>query len=145
MRFLCGEVYWTNLPGKLRGRGENFIRTLWWNRCLDFQRNFGRWDWVEAMFWRSFVVRKWFEMLQDAPKSQTFFETFGDFGGRFLLMLRERVWDRGGSLCEMRILNLGLGLNKLPVSTQHIRKILVFRVTRTFWKSTNVILSSLIV
>ena len=40
--------------------------------------------------------------------------------------------DGKGTCVGGRILTLGLGLNKLPVSTQHVRKILVFRVTRHF-------------
>ena len=56
------------------------------------------------MFWGSFVVRKWFGILQDAPNSQTCFETSGDFGGKFLLILRERIWAYGEGACVGRVL-----------------------------------------
>ena len=42
--------------------------------------------------------------LQVAPNSQTGFETSGDFGGKFLLILRERIWAYGEGACVGRVL-----------------------------------------
>ena len=116
------------------------MKTCWVKVMFGYSVEFGKMRLGGSnVLGRSFVVRQCFGILLETSSAQKrlFFEASGDlesFARQDYLILRERISDKeswGGSLCGTgfgKILNLGFGLNRLPVSGGF----LVVRVKGTF-------------